>query len=682
MAILKVTTDQDVVDAIDGVLSLREAVARSNASTERDTIQFAPSLEGRALVLTQGEVVLSRDVAIDGDTDNDGTEVTLSGDEASRIIRTVGSGTDTVLRDLTLTDGGSVAEGGAAFLGGGSLTLQGCTVSDSIAAKGGGIYAAAGTVLTVAESSIVDCGGKQNLGSEDFASYASSGGGIYAFRAEVVTRDSLFSGNGAAIDGGAIDGGAVKVAEGSFEAQSATIVDNYAGNDSGALALSSTDASIARSLIKDNASFFLGGAIGSGGKLTVAESTLVNNHTQGVYGGAIFHGGDLVVRNSTITGNEASGFGNIGRGGGIAWLNAGDARLDVANSIVAGNVATDGPDIFALDGAVTSNGHNVFGSEVPGAIAGDRENVTAAALFARIDPDAGGGALGPDGEVALRGSPDNPALSGADPLAAMPRDQSGTLRPLPPGTLPDIGAAESAALVSRVPSPDNDVLAGNAFANTIAGLDGNDLILGRSGRDRLFGDDGSDVLDGGGHDDLLDGGEGIDLALFGGTAAVTLDLAGETDTARRGSHEIDTLRGIEGAIGSSGRDRFLGDDGANRFQGRLSRDIYTLGDGDDLLDFNAIGESPVGAGRDLVLDFVPGQDRFDLTAIDADVRQPGDQAFRWVGSAALGSAAGTLGYVISGDSTIIRGSNDADSQAEFEIELSGSAIADAGDFYL
>src|SRR4051812_16705545 len=79
MATLTVTTASDVVDAGDGVLSLREAVAQSNATATVDTINFASFIEGQTLVLTEGELTLSRDVTIDGDLNNDGKEVTLSG---------------------------------------------------------------------------------------------------------------------------------------------------------------------------------------------------------------------------------------------------------------------------------------------------------------------------------------------------------------------------------------------------------------------------------------------------------------------------------------------------------------------------------------------------------------------------------------------------------------------------
>ena len=110
MATLTVTTASDVVDAGDGVLSLREAVARANGTAARDTIVFAPAVEGQTLVLTGGELTLSQDVTIDGDANNDGVDVTLDGNRVSsttgsRHFSALGTGTDVSLLDLNLVNG-------------------------------------------------------------------------------------------------------------------------------------------------------------------------------------------------------------------------------------------------------------------------------------------------------------------------------------------------------------------------------------------------------------------------------------------------------------------------------------------------------------------------------------------------------------------------------------------------
>ena len=68
--------------------------------------------------------------------------------------------------------------------------------------------------------------------------------------------------------------------------------------------------------------------------------------------------------------------------------------------------------------------------------------------------------------------------------------------------------------------------------------------------------------DGGAANDTLNGDSGTDFVLFGGSAAVVVDLSLANNTAKRGS-ETDKLISIEGAIGSSAGDSFKGDDDAN-----------------------------------------------------------------------------------------------------------------------
>jgi hypothetical protein len=60
----------------------------------------------------------------------------------------------------------------------------------------------------------------------------------------------------------------------------------------------------------------------------------------------------------------------------------------------------------------------------------------------------------------------------------------------------------------------------------------------------------------------------------------------------------------------------------------------------------------------------------------------GDQAFRFVGTAGLGTAPGAVGYYTSGGNTIARASNDADGAAELEIQLTGLKNLTVDDFYL
>ena len=67
-------------------MSLREAVRLANADPAEDIIIFAGALEGKILVLTEGQLTVKEDVSIDGDRNNDGTGVTLSGGGGRRIL--------------------------------------------------------------------------------------------------------------------------------------------------------------------------------------------------------------------------------------------------------------------------------------------------------------------------------------------------------------------------------------------------------------------------------------------------------------------------------------------------------------------------------------------------------------------------------------------------------------------
>ena len=221
--------------------------------------------------------------------------------------------------------------------------------------------------------------------------------------------------------------------------------------------------------------------------------------------------------------------------------------MDIGNTIVVGNRAIDidgglpppGPDIFGAIGL--SNGHNIFGGDVTGSVAGDRENVAPGAIFAALDPDTGGGLLNPNGVVSLLNSITNPALSGADPLAASVTGQLGTSpRPLPAGSLPDIGAIEINQPLSTTTSANNDVITGNGAANTLNGDLGNDYLKGLGGKDTLNGGDGSDLLDGGSGNDVLRGDGGVDLVAYFGSTKVVVDLTSGAGNAKRGS-ETDTL---------------------------------------------------------------------------------------------------------------------------------------------
>jgi CSLREA domain-containing protein len=454
MTTFVVTTTADRVDADDGRLSLREAVQQANAGPGADTIRFAPAVAGGTLVLTGGQLVLTDDALIDGGRRG----VTLDGGGADRVLLIGGTGTEVGLDRLVVTGGdpdhdsqGGAAGGGLHVGAGNGVTLTRSTIAGNEGyAGGGGLFADTGSRVTIVDSTIAD----------NRSGYCSGGGLATGGGVAVAILRSELSGNRAHEAGGAV----------SLVRGSSLVLE--------------------RSTIAGNASQYGGGVLASASRLRLDASTVAGNSASyggGTGGGIELAGAELVLRDSTVTGNLVRQ--TIATAGGIhaaAGPSGAASRLEIENSIVAGNFSEDDPAAgrrpFDVSGTVTlSNGHNVFGSEVGGSVAGDREGVDPGLVFAALDPATGGGQLalggGPTRTAALADRPDNPALGGAEPLTADATDQRGAPRPQPADSAPDIGAFElRQTVVPATPSHGNDVPDGDAGTGLELRLDGPHLV--------------------------------------------------------------------------------------------------------------------------------------------------------------------------------------------------------------
>src|SRR5437016_1716591 len=146
-AVLTVNTLADET-AADNTLSLREAISVVNSGStaglssaeqaqvsgtlgQNDTIQFAASLAGGTITLTNGQLTITRDVTIAG---LGASQLTISGNAASRIFDISGSATVSIA-GLTLTHGLATDNGGAISLsdfgGNAHLNLSGCTLTNN-----------------------------------------------------------------------------------------------------------------------------------------------------------------------------------------------------------------------------------------------------------------------------------------------------------------------------------------------------------------------------------------------------------------------------------------------------------------------------------------------------------------------------------------------------------------------
>ena len=286
----------------------------------------------------------------------------------------------------------------------------------------------------------------------------------------------------------------------------------------------------------------------------------------------------------------------------------------------------------------------------------------------------------------------------------------------------------------------NNVLTGNAAANTLIGDAGNDTLNGGAGIDTLQGGLGNDTLNGGAGADIMEGGLGNDTYVVDDIGDVTTELAGlgsGTDTVQSsvtrtlginlenltltglaaingtgnlannvltgnaaantlmGDAGNDTLNGGAGADimdggtgadtlnGGTGNDTMAGGDGGDTLNGGAGTDTMTGGIGADVFDFNAIGDSVVGAGRDIIIDFVRGTDIVNLAGIDANQGAGGNNTFAFIGTGAF-TAAGQLRYFFDGltGQTVVEGNVNADLAADFQVALTGNHALIAGDFVL
>src|SRR5439155_24176517 len=178
--------------------------------------------------------------------------------------------------------------------------------------------------------------------------------------------------------------------------------------------------------------------------------------------------------------------------------------------------------------------------------------------------------------------------------------------------------------------------------DTIRGGDGNDIVRGdgynRSpGDDYLQGNAGDDVLYGDGGNDRMVGGIGNDT--------------------------------LSGGLGG---DYLVGNEGADTFQ------YFSVEESQNIL-INGVSQ------QDQIADFTQGQDKIDLSAIDANPTLDGDQAFTFITDPAhyTGDWTGVVWQTTAANGIVtINVSIDGDSAPEMTIYMSHPYQFTASDFIL
>ena len=319
LAVVTVNTLVDEADGsiTDGDISLRDAIA---TAADGDIIDFDEALGGGTILLTLGELLVTRSMTIDASAipqrvtidasgndptpdvnQNDGSRIFLIDDREDSVVSEV------TLSGLTLT-GGDVGSDGGAVCSRENLSIEKTTISHNHSGSSGGGVGCQTTpqaLLTIRSSRIVD--------------------------------------NSAANSGGAVNASA-------FSIESSTISGNVSGFR-GAISLrpkayprsnmNYTPSTITSSTISNNresSEHFRGGVfVGRNMSLSVTSSTISGNSAFGISAQTddfcpqefcYYYSADLRVTSTTITNNAA---------GGVAVWIGGFANVEVDSSIVAGN---------------------------------------------------------------------------------------------------------------------------------------------------------------------------------------------------------------------------------------------------------------------------------------------------------------------------------------------------------
>ena len=183
---------------------------------------------------------------------------------------------------------------------------------------------------------------------------------------------------------------------------------------------------------------------------------------------------------------------------------------------------------------------------------------------------------------------------------------------------------------------------GTSGDDVIIGTNGAEAINGLGGNDKICAAGGNDTITGGAGNDVIDGGSGTDRASYSAVAGpVTVNLA----TGSATGDGTDTLKVMEGAIGTAAGDTFTGNAADNTFDGGAGNDTFNTAGGFDIcalgtgVDTATDCEAITGNVADL-----SEQDQLDYTVtngkrifFDTGSECPGSD-IRWSATAPLGAA--------------------------------------------
>nr|WP_245295108.1 hypothetical protein [Pararhizobium antarcticum] len=227
----------------------------------------------------------------------------------------------------------------------------------------------------------------------------------------------------------------------------------------------------------------------------------------------------------------------------------------------------------------------------------------------------------------------------------------------------------------------SDRLYGNSGNNVISAGKGNDLLVGGAGADRFSGGTGTDTVA------YTNATKGV-VVNFNTPAANTNDARGDSFSSIEnltGSSYADKLYGNSGAnaiTGGGGADLLSGGGGRDWLYGGADADDLYGGSGADVFVYKAVTDTgKTVAAADTIFDFsILDGDRIDLSAIDANIKVSGNQAFSFVGT--FTGASAEVRFVKATSDTYVYGDVDGDKKTDFIINLDDAVTMQQSYFIL
>ena len=380
---LVVTTEQDVVNANDGLISLREAFNLLNTRKTfygETTITFDASLSGKTITLSSKLGAVTTGMTINGDIDGDGNaDITINGGGKYRFF-------DLSTADVTLTLNGLILQNGhsemAAKTNGGviNLTAAGVTVNLTNSTVTGSKNTAFGAVFC-----IFGAGTTVNMTDSVFNSNTSfwSAPVLFSNQANTtvtITRSEFNNNNSSDAGNATTDGGVLYLGSGAHNSKLTITGSTFDGNSlakcpGAALSVISSQNSvitISGSTFSNNSAGSSGGAIymlnATGTTLDIENSTFTENKANGTTvktddngmgGGAIYvrNSGAVTIEDSTFTGNSSKACGGaiLVRGGSLTLTDTDFTNNTAAHGGAISNYDTVASTITITGGTYSGN---------------------------------------------------------------------------------------------------------------------------------------------------------------------------------------------------------------------------------------------------------------------------------------------------------------------------------------